>query len=161
MHKYFADIDKLARKELNSDVGIVITEYELYDIDRDGTPEVIVNCPEWAAEMVFAIGSGQPELLVNTETAPTLVYYEHGVGAVGSCGTGCSQGYFALINKSRRSQLLSNYEEYDTEGNVTESRWETDKGQKLTNEQGEQLMRQLGHSYTLEHHWNDIDMEAS
>ena len=159
INKYFADIDKLARKELNTDAGVVVTEYEVYDIDRDGTPEVIVNCPEWPAVMVFAIGSGHAELLVNTETAQTLVYYEHGVGAVGGCGTGCSHGYFALIDKSRPGNMFSNYEEYDPEGNVTESRWETNKGKEMANEQGEQLMRQLGQSYTLEHHWKSVDME--
>lgn len=159
IHKYLADINKQARKALDSDAGIVVTEYELYDIDRDGTPEVIVHCPEWAAMMVFAVGSGKAELLVSTETTLTLVLYDHGAGAVGGCGTGCSQGYFARISKSRCVSKVSNYEQYDPEGNVIESRWETDKGQQLTNAQGEQLLRELGQSYTIEPRWQDIDME--
>ncbi|MBR1447935.1 MAG: hypothetical protein IJ588_04190 [Prevotella sp.] len=158
IHDYYADMNKQARDLLDPEAGILIGDYSLFDIDRDGTPEVLVRCPDLEAIVVFSIANGHAKWLAYAEGNSTLEFYEHGVGSIGGCGTGCRQSRFVLIKDSQSVNVFSHHEEFDPEGNLSDDQWESEKGD-ISTEEGERLFQQLGFSSNFEPDWLYITTE--
>lgn len=159
IHKYYADMNKQASSLLDPEADILIENFTLFDIDRDGTPEVLVRCPDQEATVVYSIAKGQAKWLAYAEGNSTLEFYEHGIGTISSCGTGCRQARYVLIKNSQCVDAFSNHKQYDPKGNLSDNEWETENGDDTPTAEGEKLFLQLGFSINFEPDWQYIPNE--
>ena len=159
IHDYYADMNRQARSLLDPEAAILIGDYALFDIDRDGTPEVLVRCPDQEATVVYSIVKGQAKWLAYAEGNSFLEFYEHGVATISSCGTGCRLARYVLIKNSQSVNVASNHKQYDPEGNLSDNEWETENGKSISTEEGEKLFLQLGSTTNFEPDWLQISTE--
>lgn len=159
IHNYYAEMNKQARRLLDSEAGILIENFTLFDIDRDGMPEVLVHCPDQEATVVYSIANGQVKWLAYAEGNSTLEFYEHGVGTISSCGTGCRYGRYVLIHNSQSADVFINHRQYDPQGNLEDNGWESENGDEMPTAKGEKLFLQLGFSFNFEPDWLYISNE--
>lgn len=159
IHKYYADMNKQASSLLDPEASILIEDFTLFDIDRDGTPEVLVRCPDQEATVVYSIAKGQAKWLAYAEGNSMLEFYEHGVATVSSCGTGCREARYVLIKNSQCIDVFSNHKQYDPQGNLSDNEWKTENSDDMPTEEGEKLFLQLGFTTNFEPDWQYIPNE--
>ncbi len=134
---------------------ILFTEYALIDIDRDGQPEVWVRSKEQYYDAVFSISDGKVNLLADADGRTDLVFFLHGVGSQGSCGTGCAMSSYSLINKSRQTATLLSMVQYNMDGDIEESRYYIGDNE-CSEEAIFKEMDKLGKEITVNPKWKKI-----
>jgi len=136
------------------------THYALLDIDRDGKPEVCACRNDFDAKVIFSIAGDKPSVLADSDGRTNIVYFDHGVGSQGGCGTGCHMSSYTLMKDSKAVTILNAMTEYDMEGNESEKGYSKDD-QDITEEEYKRLCQQLGDDYSVDLNWHDIEVKAS
>ena len=157
--KYLDDFRQLAAPFYETPADdIHFDRYALVDVDRDGTPEVYVEAVEQVIKVVYSIIGSKPVVLTNSWAATDINFFEHGVGAQGSCGTGCMTSNCTIVEKSLPKVSFRCIESFDMEGNPEESINKID-GKDATPEQIKKLFDELGENRHYIPTWHPIDQE--
>ena len=154
---YLPTVNAQGSKEFGLDAEATpFNEYALTDIDRDGKAELCVRSEESGYSMVFSIDGEKAEQLASADGRTMLVFFEHGVGSQGSCGTGCHYAGYSIIKNSRKAFSLHFMEQMDMEGEVVESGYMKDD-KDINAEEGDRLMEELGEMVNLTPIWHVIE----
>ncbi len=155
--KYLRDANAQATAIFGSpDTMADFNEYALLDIDRDGKAELCLRQEELGYHMAFSIATERPERLACADGRTMMVFFEHGVGSQGSCGTGCHLAEYSIVKDSRKRFSLHFHEQFDMEGEVVESGYKKDD-KEISAEEGDRLMKELGEMVALNPIWHVIE----
>ena len=156
INKYIADMNSQASK---IDGGkVTFGNFALVDIDRDGKPELCATSLEPEYNAVFSIASGKAKLLEMADSRSNLVYYEHGVGVQGSCGTGCHMSSFTVLKNSLADYSFTVNEQYDMEGKLMETKCSKD-GKDIPYEDAMTMLDNgaLGETVQVQPEWHMVN----
>ena len=153
---YLTDMQEHAQI-LYGDPDFQIHNYVLYDFDHDGTPEVIVSGEDttWSM-MAFSIADKDPKVLAFSEKTEFYIF-EHGIGVIEGCGTGCESESYCFVKNSREDFSISAANYYDMRGELDTNESCRSKGdQQISDDEFEQLKKQLGAQVRTNFYWHDV-----
>lgn len=119
----------------------LFNEYAVIDIDQDGQPELLVRNTERDYTAVFSLGGGKAKLLTSCDGRTAIVFFEKGVGAQGSCGTGCHTADYCKLENSKPTTMLAIYESYSMDDKLipSESGW-TLNGKSISKAKADEML---------------------
>lgn len=161
INKYLPTMNKLGFPyDEGGDDAYSYNQYALVDIDLDGKPEVCVRNEELYASAVFSITGDKPKLLTQADSRTDLVIFERGVGAQGSCGTGCHQSDFCTVENSNPVDKFHLYEQYDMGGKLVEKNY-TLNNKNISEQKAKKILNDnsLGRVVRYEINWKPIDLQ--
>lgn len=158
IHKYHDQMVEIAESATGSSEPFA--HYALVDIDRDGKPEICAIRDDITSMVVFSIADGKPSILMDSFGPVQIMFFEHGVGTQGSCGTGCHAGSYTLMKDSKAVTAFNTMSQYDMEGELAEQGYSKDD-KDITEEAFKQLYEQLGEYQEIEPIWHEIEVKKN
>lgn len=153
--KYLDDINKQLSTYNNG--AVTIEKYALVDVDHDGKNELCVysDIPTYTA--VFSIVGTKPYLLAIADGRTSIVFFQHGVGYQGGCGTSCHTSGYSVVRNSREAYSFNIYEQYDMEGRLLETNSKKN-GKEIAYEEAMQLLDsgELGEVVEVKLNWQPV-----
>ncbi len=158
--KYLPAMKEQAAKTYDREPGdIFFNYYGLIDVDRDGLPEVYVKSTEQNYTVIYSMADDKPLLLANSFGAMEVYFFEHGVGAMGGCGTGCMMSDCTILKESKPQARIRNVDEYDMEGKQV-GRTITKDGESIAAEEYDRLWSLLGEQLDIFPLMHEIEIET-
>jgi hypothetical protein len=155
--KWYDELVELAQP-LFADYGTIeFHEYALIDVDRDGKAELYMRNADHY-EAIFTLDEKDPHVLIDADSRLSISFFKNAIQSSGSCGTGCNMIEIAVLKDSKLAYSLSNMEQYDMEGNLSENNWSKD-GKDISAEEGEKLYKSLGDPIDLYVNWHGINFD--
>lgn len=135
-----------------------VTRYAIIDIDRDGSPELMLGSESDDYQAVFALYDGKYELIAAKDYKRSLNFYPpKAVGSAGGCGTGCFLIDWTLLENSRPKHRIANLQEYNFETDEMVDHYELDGREVVHAEEGDRLVKSFGESVDLDIPWRPLN----
>ena len=140
-----------------------MTEFALFDIDEDGTPELLMSAPSpYGGNYVgvYAMNNGHVELLCGSDDHLSLSYYRHAVCYSGHAGAAATMAGYVPVKNSRMLFRLVDLQEWDNSlDDFGPSKYLKD-GEEVPAAEAETFIRSLGPAFTPELEWREIFYHA-
>ena len=134
------------------------TQYAMIDIDKDGSPEMVLQSDNEEFRAVYSIAL-TINLIAVENGSRFLAFYKNAVGHTGSCGALCMSGVYVILKDSYPKSYLREQSEWNEElEDYTDSDYFLD-GQEISKEKGREMVRQLGEPYEPELKWTKLAVE--
>ena len=88
-----------------------------------------------------------------------VYFFEHGVGTMGGCGTGCMMSDCTILKESKPQARIRNVDEYDMEGKQV-GRTITKDGESIAAEEYDRLWSLLGEQLDIFPLMHEIEIET-
>ena len=135
-----------------------VTRYAIIDIDRDGSPELMLGADSDDYQAVFALYDGQYKLIAAKDYKRSLNFYPpKAVGSAGGCGTGCFYIDWTLLENSRPKHHIENQQEYNFETDQMVDHYELDGREVVHAEEGDRLVKSFGESVEMTIPWRPLN----
>lgn len=134
-----------------------VARYALIDIDRDGSPELMLASESDDYQAVFALYDGKYKMIAAKDYKRSLNFYPpKAVGSAGGCGTGCFYITWTLLENSRPRRLIENQQEYNFEKDEMVDHYSLDGREVVYAHEGDRLVKSLGESVVLDIPWRPL-----
>ena len=151
--KMWADYEEMAMMDGEHPA----TRYAIIDIDRDGSPELMLGSDSEDYKAVYALYDGKYELIAAQDYKRSLNFYPpKAVGSAGGCGTGCFYIDWTLLENSRPKHHIENQQEFNFEKDDLDDHYSLDGREVVHAEEGDRLVKSLGESVVLDIPWRPL-----
>jgi hypothetical protein len=129
------------------------SKYALFDVDKDGMPELVLSNHNDECQVVVSIVEGEIHLLASTDFKRHLIFHKEGVvGDAGGCGTGCFYAHYTKLLNSVPEFEFGDMQSYNFETDKMEDEYNKD-GELLTLDEGQEIFDSFGEVYDAELVW--------
>lgn len=134
-----------------------VARYALIDIDRDGSPELMLGSESDDYQAVFALYDGKYKMIAAKDYKRSLSFYPpKAVGSAGGCGTGCFYITWTLLENSRPRRLIENQQEYNFEKDEMVDHYSLDGREVVYAHEGDRLVESFGKPVDINPDWRKL-----
>lgn len=134
-----------------------VARYALIDIDRDGSPELMLGSESDDYQAVFALYDGKYKMIAAKDYKRSLNFYPpKAVGSAGGCGTGCFYITWTLLENSRPRRLIENQQEYNFEKDEMVDHYSLDGREVVYAHEGDRLVESFGKPVDINPDWRKL-----
>lgn len=134
-----------------------VTRYAVIDIDRDGSPELMLGAENDDYQAVFALFDGKWEMIAAKDYKRQLNFFPpKAVGSSGGCGTGCFFIDWTLLENSRPTHHIENVQEYHFDTDAMVDNYSLDGREVVHAEEGDRLVKSLGDAVDITIPWRPL-----
>ncbi|MBQ8988409.1 MAG: hypothetical protein IJ067_01795 [Prevotella sp.] len=135
-----------------------VSRYALIDIDRDGSPELMLGSEDDDYQAVYALYDGQWQMIAAKDYKRQLNFFPpKAVGSSGGCGTGCFYIDWTLLENSRPKHHIENSQEYNFQDDKMVDNYSLDGREIVHAEEGNRLVKSFGESVEMTIDWRPLN----
>ena len=137
-----------------------IAFFAFCDIDGDGNSELFLSNAGHSMETAVSIRAYEKneQIFLTKDDRSEFKFYENGLSASGSCGSGCSSSHYVLISESRVDGLLNvvTHTAPDGKAESTYSLTASDGDREISAEKADEFIKKLGREKTVKLSWEPL-----
>ena len=143
-------------QELQDD-NVKYTQYALMDIDGDEQMEIWARDESKKHQALFYYDHEAYHFkrMTTFDDRATVAFYAKGVIVSGSCGSGCEEAYFILIDHSQPVRTITHFRETTPNGDVVNDDY-ADGDNLLDEEEMNEFRKQQGKEQEVKVKWLDV-----
>lgn len=130
------------------------TKYTLFDVDKDGQPELWLSTEDEEYQVVMSVVAGELKILAGNDYKRHLIFHENSViGDAGGCGTGCFYAQYVKLQNSEPEFEFADMQSYNFRKDDIDHEYTKDET-LLTDQEAEDLFETFGDVYDPVVEWH-------
>lgn len=129
------------------------TKYTLFDVDKDGQPELWLSTEDEEYQVVMSVVEGEIKILAGNDYKRHMIFHDSVIGDAGGCGTGCYYVHYVKLKNSKPEFEFADMQSYNFKKDDMEHEYSKDDV-LLTEQEGEDILESFGESYDPEVEWH-------